>query len=169
MEQETTRVIQALKQAIQAELEGHHFYRMAASTTQDEQGQEVFLKLADEELDHAQFLKVQLASFLELGGPSQGAALGKPLHEAAKGIFSEKLRSRAKEAHFEMTALSVGIQLEESAIQFYKGQSELATDEITKAFFDELAQWEKGHYHMLLAEQQKLKNDYWQDSGFAPF
>ena len=169
MELETKRVMHALQQAIQAELEGHHFYRMAASTTQDEQGQEVFLKLADEELDHAQFLKAQLASFAEVGGPTQAVSLGKPLHVAASGIFSDALKSRANQAHFEMTALSVGIQLEESAIQFYKKQAEASLDPITRDFFGELASWEMGHYQMLLAEQQELKNEYWQDSGFTPF
>ena len=38
MDAATERLTEGLKKAILAEYEGHHFYRMAASTTPDEKG-----------------------------------------------------------------------------------------------------------------------------------
>ena len=84
-------------------------------------------------------------------------------------IFSEKIRSRIGEAHLEMSALSIGIQLELSAINYYKQEAGSAEDPAVKQFYRELADWESNHYNALLRQQLMLKEDYWSESGFAPF
>lgn len=162
--------IQGLKAAIQAELEGHHFYRMAAQATSDIQGKEVFLQLAGEEMDHAEFLRKQLYAVQESGRADPLVILGKPtLLEGGSPIFSEKLRGRINEAHFEMTALSVGMQLEETAVHHYRKMAEISTDDTMKAFFLGLADWERGHLEALARQQKSLLEDYWHAAGFEPF
>ena len=84
-------------------------------------------------------------------------------------IFSEALRSRAGQAHYEMSALSIGVQLELSAVEFYEGQASTVPDSELKGFYRRLADWERGHYNALLAQQNSLKEDYWTDGGFSPF
>jgi rubrerythrin len=65
--------------------------------------------------------------------------------------------------------LSIGIQLELNAIEFYRAQSSITQNEQVKKFYSELADWEVGHYQILLKQHDYLKEDYWHSAGFAPF
>ena len=68
-----------------------------------------------------------------------------------------------------MSSLSIGIQLESSAIEHYKKQAQLFSDPIVKKFYTELADWESGHYHTLLRQFDLLKEEYWARNSFSPF
>ena len=150
------KVADNLLRAIRSEREGQHFYLMAAQTCQDSKGREVFEQLAAEELGHAEFLQMQYRSVqMDLSG--------------ANPIFSDQIRSRLKDAHFEMTALAVGAQLELDAQKYYLKMAAESEDIVINTFFTELADWEAGHYRALLTQQESLKEDYWSGSGFAPF
>jgi len=164
------QILQALKQAIQAELEGHHFYLMAARTTQDPKGREVFEQLAEDEMTHMEHLRAQHRAVQASGAPDGALSLGAPTTLRGESpIFTEGLKARAGEAHFEMTALSVGIQLELQAEQFYRAQALGCGDDGLARFWSELADWESSHYHLLLKQQEYLREDYWNDNSFSPF
>lgn len=170
MELAQERITAGLLAAMKAEAEGHHFYRMAAHSTIDLQGQRVFDQLAQEELQHLNFLRAQYQAVLAQGHPDAAITLGQPQSFAgASPIFSPSLRARIADAHFEMTALSVGIQLELTAERYYEEQAKTAEDDTVQRFYRELAAWEAGHYQTLLVQQDALKDDYWTASGFAPF
>lgn len=161
---------EVLLTAMRAELEGRHFFLMAAGTTKDPKGKIVFEALAQEEADHHDYLKKQYKAVLESGKPDPSLSLsGKNDLSGSSPIFSDAIRSRLGDAHFEMTALAIGIQLEMSAMTFYKKAAEEATDPTLEKLFRELSDWESGHYHGLLAQQESLKEDYWSTSGFTPF
>ena len=70
------KLAEALKTAIQAEFEGQHFYMMAAQSTVDPKGKEIFELLSREELDHAEYLKGQYKSVLEHGTLNVKLSLG---------------------------------------------------------------------------------------------
>ncbi len=170
MDDKKKELLEGLTEAIRAERDGNSFYRMAAKGTEDEKGKEIFETLANEELDHMHFLRRQYDSIMETGVPDMTIKLGpKADLSGLSPIFSDKLKSRIKDAHIEMSALSIGVQLELDAIKFYQEQSKKADDPEIKRFYDELAEWEQGHYNALLAQQKELRKDYWSDSGFAPF
>jgi rubrerythrin len=170
-------LLAALDKAILAEVEGQHFYLMAASSTTDAKGKEVFGHFADEERRHAEFLGQQYQAILTTGKTDAAAALGGryiPADIEGSPIFSVSLRQRIKGAHFEMTALSIGVQLELNAVQFYNAQAAAASapdtgDPEVARFFRELSEWESGHYHYLLSQQETLQDDYWTEGGFSPF
>ena len=158
-----------LLQAIKGERDGHSFYQMAATCSQDAKAKEVFTRLADEELDHMHFLTKQHESILQTGRPDESTKLGSPLNLSAMSpIFSDAIKTRVKDAHFEMSALSIGMQLELDATKFYKSQAEAADDAAVKQFYTELAEWESGHYEALRRQQEELKEDYWSAGGFSP-
>jgi rubrerythrin len=164
------KVAAGLLRAMQSEHHGENFYRMAASNTSDPQGQEVFEQLAREEQQHFQVLRRQYRAVLETGRPEEGLSLGERLSLAGPSpIFSDQIRSRLKDAHYEMTALSVGIQLELNAQQYYTAQAAESEDPVIEQLYRDLADWESGHYHALLAQQEALTEDYWTAAGFAPF
>lgn len=170
MDAQTQRIVEGLKKAIRFEGDGHNFYMMAAGNTSDPEGREVFEMLAREELEHVRFLRTQYDAFLKTGGPDASVKL--PPHRALDGdhpIFSDRIKDRIGDAHMEMTALSIGIQLELNSIQFYKGEAAASDDPRVKEFYQELADWEKEHYDALLRQQNSLKEDYWAAGGFAPF
>lgn len=170
MDKNQKEIIEGLLRAIKAERYGHSFYMMAANSTGDSKGQEVFKTLAREELDHMQFLKNQYDAIKSTGKPDKSLKLGKQTDlTGISPIFSDDLRSRIKDANFEMTSLSIGIQLEKNAMEFYRSQSELVEDKVMKDFYSMLAEWETGHYRALLKQQDELKEDFWSSSGFAPF
>lgn len=163
-------IAEALLQAMRAEHEGHHFYSMAAKTCEDPKGREVFTKLAAEEAEHLGFLKGQREALLSNGTLDAALTLGSPADLAGKSpIFSDGIRGRVADAHFEMTALAVAVQLEQDAEKFYRDAAAKAALPDVKAFLERLADWEAGHYQALLAQQEELKEDYWSAAGFAPF
>ncbi len=154
---------------MEAERYGRSFYQMAAHSASDPKGKQVFLMMADEELEHLHFLKKQYDSLLNSGHIDSSLKLGQANElDEASPIFSDALRARIGEAHFEMTSLSVGVQLERDAMKFYRDQSEAAEDPDAKQFFAQLADWEAGHYRSLLAQMDELKGDYWDAGGFSP-
>jgi rubrerythrin len=166
------RLAQGLEKAIEDEAYGHNFYLMAARSTEDARGREVFEQLAAEELDHQRYLARQRRAILESGELDPGARLGtRSSLQGSSPIFSEELRARIREAHFEMTALAVGIQLEQNAIAFYTKEAEAVTplDAGAGAFYRELAEWEAGHHQALLRQQEALRADFWGADGFSPF
>ena len=164
------QLLESLLEAAKAERYGHDFYLMAAMSTKDTKGKGVFETLAAEEMDHMKFLLSQYDSVLKTGRVDIELKLGpKADLNGPSPIFSDNLKARIKDANFEMTALSIGIQLERDAMVYYRKQSEVAEDEVVKEFFSYLSVWESEHYSALLKQQDELKEDYWSTSGFAPF
>ncbi len=164
------KIEQALEQAMQAERQGYYFYHMAAAHTPDERGKQVFADLADQERMHFDYLQRQLESFRKTGRPDSSLKFEVPRPEKTDHpIFSEQIKNRIKEAHYEMTALSVGIQLEANSRDFYLQQAEAAGEPELSDFFRKLADWESVHYHLLLEQQQALQQQYWNEARFAPF
>lgn len=165
-----TNLADGLLRAIKAERDGHGFYTMAANSSRDPKAQTVFAQLAAEELDHVRFLTQHYESVLKTGRPDQDARLGPRADLTGMSpIFSERIKARIGEAHLEMSALSIGIQLELDTQKFYRSQAEASDDALVKEFYVELADWESGHYQALLKQHEELKEDYWSASGFAPF
>ncbi len=170
MDTSLERIIDGLKKAIQAEGDGHNFYVMAAQSTKDPKGKEVFLRMAEEEKEHIIYLRHQYKTIKETGKPDKSVELASPAQlSGTSPIFSDKIKSRINDAHLEMSALSIGIQLELNSISFYKQQATEATLPEVKKFYRELVDWETGHYHALLRQQEILKEDYWNAAGFSPF
>jgi len=160
----------ALLEAIKAERDGAHFYMMAARTCEDPQGKETFERLAAEEVDHQRFLQAHYRSLQQTGKVDSSQKLGRPdALEGESPIFSPAIKGRIAEAHFEMSALSIGIQLEQSSMTYYRQAAQQAEDPEVKDLFEVLADWEAGHYQALLRQQDLLRDDYWSAGGFSPF
>lgn len=152
-----------------AEITGSEFYATAAEKTQDLQGKQVFLLLADEERKHLEYLKRQFGHLLKNGA-------FQPLHETSRldpnrenPIFSSELRARLNTAHWEITALSVGIALEQASIERYRQLAESAPDPVSREFFNNLRRWEETHAAALSKQFNLLRESYWEQARFAPF
>jgi rubrerythrin len=143
---------------------------MAANCSTDPKAKKVFARLAEEELGHMDFLRKHYEAVVKTGKPSLSVKLGSSMDLSdLSPIFSEGIKARIGDAHFEMSALSIGIQLELDAIKFYRAQAEAADCPETKKLYGELVEWESGHYDALLRQHEDLKEDYWSANGFSPF
>ncbi len=169
MNQKTEEILQGLKTAIEAELTGHEFYKNAAKTTSDPVGKDTFSRLAEEEIGHFNYLRHQYKSVLEKGEYDFTKKLIEQDHKYAESpIFSDEIKRRIKDSHFEVSALTIGMKLELDAMRFYRSCAEKAEHEDVKKFYTELADWEKDHYHAFEQQLDMLKEDYFQANNFVP-
>jgi len=162
-------VLRGLKTAMEAELTGHTFYKNAAETISDPMGRKTFAAMAAEEMAHFNYLRHQYESVLEKGAYDfTKKLLKKDVTHANSPIFSEDLKGRIKDAHFEVSALTIGTKLELDAIKFYGECAKNAEDEDTKAFYNELVEWERDHYQALNSQLEALKEEYFLANNFVP-
>ena len=169
MGKNTEEILKGLKTAIEAELAGHEFYKNAAKTTSDPAGKETFSRMAEEELEHFNYLRHQYQSVLEKGDYDFSKKLLKNRHKHSKSpIFSEEIRKRIKDSHFEVSALTVGMKLELDAMKFYRSCAEKDHNDEARGFYNELAEWEEGHFLAFEKQLDMLKDDYFQANNFVP-
>ena len=163
-----SKAITGLKTALQTELNGIEFYRMAAEKTEDAKGKQAFKTLADDEQKHFNALQQQYSALIENNG-WQHVDLGKMAEFAGESpIFSKELKERIKEKHFEVTALSIGALLETNSIEFYRKMKESSDDPTAKEMYAKLQQWEEKHLEAITKQLDIIKEEYWAEQGFTP-
>ncbi len=166
---ETRKALEGLKIAMQTELNGIEFYRLAAEKTEDPKGKEVFKTLAEDEIKHFQELKKQYEHIIKENGWLSRIDLGTPGQFIGESpIFTEDLKDRIKEKHFEMSALSIGALLESNSIDFYRKMKEEADEPIAKELFARLQTWEEKHLDAITRQLNILKEEFWADAQFSP-
>lgn len=169
MDDATKDILQGLKTAIEAELTGYNFYKQASESIQDPGGKEAFGRMAEEEKGHYRFLRHQYNAVLKKGGFDFSKELIKKVYNHKENpIFSQDIKDRIKESHFEVSALTIGMKLELEALQFYRSWARKVDSKEAKAFFLELAQWEEDHYLAFERELDMLKEDYFTMNNFVP-
>jgi len=165
---EISKAIEGLQTALQTELNGIEFYKMAAQNTEDINGKQTFQMLADDEQKHFTALQKQYASLMEKNR-WQSIDLGKtPSFEGDSPIFSVELKDRVKGKHFEITALSIGALLETNSINFYRKMKEQSDDPEAKELYAQLETWEQTHLDAITRQLDLIKEDYWAEQRFAP-
>jgi rubrerythrin len=169
MTKQTERMLDGLKTAMVTELTGHQFYKAASKNTKDPKGKAVFSRMAEEEMGHFRYLRHQYRSVLETGDYDFTRKLLKSRKKVACGpIFSKEIKNRIKSSHFEVSALSIGMKLEMEAFNFYRKCATKATTPEAKKFYNELAEWEQGHYQAFKNQLDLLKEEYFAANHFVP-
>lgn len=169
MKKGKSEILAALKTALEAELTGHAFYKNAAGTTDDPLGKKAFTRMAAEEMGHFNYLRHQYKAVLETGDYDFTKKLSKESSSPADSpIFSDEIRRRIKESHFEVSALTIGMKLEMEAVRFYKTCAEEAQEPDAKQFYSALADWEQEHYLAFKRQLDMLKEEYFQANNFIP-
>ena len=164
------KAIENLKIALQTELNGIHFYKMAAEKTEDKKGKEVFKMLSNDEIQHFDEIQRHYKSLLTANKWAPSISLGEAtsMFKGESPIFGEELKSRIKEKHFEISALSIGALLESNTIDFYRKMKEETDDPVAKELFAKLQKWEQGHLEAITKQLDILKEEFWADAHFAP-
>lgn len=163
-------ILKGLKIALETEMNGIEFYRTAVEKTGDTKGKEVFQTLANDEARHFVELKKQYDAVLKTGKWDPAVVLGKPSEfKGQSPIFSDDFKSRIKERHFEMSALSIGALLETNSIDFYRKMKESTRIWSARKFFTELQTWEERHLDAIVKQLDLVKEEFWQNAHWAPY
>jgi rubrerythrin len=158
--------LKVIQTAIINELEGYEFYKMAHSQADDEEVKAAFLKLADEERKHIEWLK----DLFEQIKDSMDDVINLTAIEAVPGpgIFKWENLDR-KHAGLAVSAFGIGIQLERMSVEFYDKAAKNTTYPAARSLFETLSKWEQVHLDTFSQEFDKLQAFWWADQGFAPF
>lgn len=162
------KAIDVLKTAILLERRGKAFYTQAARQSESKSARQIFEMMAEEEDAHIDFLTRQFKSYLE----NQEFLKSDPAPEEDESIveiLTEKVKKEINAAGFEAAAISAAIDFENNAIAVYSNRAEEATDLNEKEMYQMLADWEKGHHHLLHKLNEDLKEQIWNDNNFWPF
>ena len=155
----------AIKGAILLEINGRKFFNHAADVTQHERGKKMFRFLAEEEGRH---LEVFSNLFSQILGGEDWKKYIKSHEIQGEAPLVEKLKERMKreEGKGETEALSIGMQLEMDAINYFQKAASETDDAVTKKIFTEISEEEKFHYDLLQAQHDSVtKSGFWLDSA----
>ena len=152
------RLVDALKFAIQMELDGKKYYLQASERGTNPVGKELFAWLAKQEDHHRQTFEEIFKSIANKQGwptrevkPDKGTKLNTIFVEAIKNAGSN---APAEKTEFESVAGAMDMEIKSR--DYYQKQAELATSAVVKGFFTSLAAEEQGHYLGLVDYKEYL-------------
>jgi rubrerythrin len=159
-----------LRKAYQIEVDGYTFYSMTAERTTKPAVQELFDKLARDEVQHKAYLQSVIGSYEEKGVAAFKMPHRDPdLKAFTATIFTDAFKKQAHGADFELGVLSIGMTLETNAIKYFSGAAENTSETEVKDFYLFLADWEKQHLDALQMLFNGVREDNWADGGFSPY
>jgi len=154
--------------AMQTEIEGYEFYKLAAAKCKDNGAKEMFESLAKDEVEHHKILRERYYSIIDDDKAKFPKIKGKSRLNIKSPVFSKQFLESKKQKHFEMSALTVGILLEQNAIEFFNGEYEKSNDPNNQKLFKELAVWEGEHLRALIAQKGFLHRAIFAEARFEP-
>jgi len=161
-----------LQQALQNEVDGREFYRMAARSARRDGPRQMFTFLMEEEEKHREAIAAQIARMAEGKQPKRirGAADRKAIRKFRSPLFTEDFVAKGRNVEGEAAALSIGMTLERRAIeQFGVLRKKVKGDVPAERLFDELIAWEKEHLDILARQYGQLRETYWEEARYWPF
>jgi rubrerythrin len=165
----TKRATDILKTSILLERRGKAFYTLVARQTESKSAKRIFEMMAEEEDAHVEFLSKQFSHFEKNHEFMKVEEHNEVDDTDAVMILSEGIKKEISAAGFEAAAISAAIDFENNAIAVYSQRAQEATDPNEKAMYHMLAEWEKGHHHLLHKLNEDLKEQIWNDNNFWPF
>jgi rubrerythrin len=166
MEQQDT-ALEILKTALLLERQGKAFYTQAARNSESKSAKKIFEDMAEEENEHIEFLIKQAQSYVK--NHKFIAPDVHPEEGANSEILTQQIKKEINAASFEAAAISAAIDFENRAIEVYSSRAKEATEPEEKKVYAMLAEWEKGHHHLLHRLSEDLKEEIWNDNNFWPF
>jgi rubrerythrin len=168
----TTRetILAIINKAYQIELDGYTFYSMTAERSQKPAVQELFAKLAADEVQHQAFLHNVSRHYDEKGTAAFRFDTKTPdVSGLSSQVFTGRFREQAAGAQFELAVLSIGMTLETNALKYFNEAARNASEKEVTQFYQFLADWEKQHFDSLQNLFNIVRSDQMADSAFAPF
>ena len=160
---------QALQTALEFEKKGHDIYEETARKTSNPMVRKTFIYLAEQEIHHIEEIQEYIGQEhpdvekIELKGDNL---------EGAKKFFKitvKEFKEKTELSEDDIKAHETALELEQSAYNFYKEQSDGTADEHSKKFFKFLMKQENAHYELIqkaLAFIKDPANFYAEEEGW---
>lgn len=151
-----------IRYAMQMELDGANFFKDNAEKFVNPTSKELFLKLADTEMEHYRYLENQLDNYIE----NKSFDVSDEVMNREENIFENREESEHIEATLEesdipdITILRMAYLIEKDYKEFYQKQAQEAQDENIKKIFEKLASWEAGHEKLFKHEYDRRMKEY---------
>jgi rubrerythrin len=161
-------VFAALREAIMTEIKGQQLYSHAASQTQDPVAKGMFESLAHDEEFHVSMLQGQVETLTRTGRLDLSKVHPAEVDHGAGHIIDDDFRKALQRGTFEMAVISIGCDLENKAINYYRTKAQQTKSPELKQLFTWLVEWEVGHLSSLQKLEKSLQDEYWAERGFSP-
>ena len=160
MKEEVEKSAQALKTALQMEIEGKEFYQKSGDESSSPLAKKLFQHLAGEEDVHYKLIK----EIYETVTSRQEWPEKETVFEHEKSLRSvfreavEDMGKDAKPASGELEAVKTAMKMEDHSYTFYRSRGEEATSPAEKAFYQALTAEERTH-HLTLVDSYEYLSD----------
>jgi rubrerythrin len=148
MTEAESRLVEAIKFAIQMELDGKKFYSLSGEQSTNPVGKELFAWLAKQEDHHRQTFEKIYKSIADKQGwlsdhvkPAKAEKMGTLFGEAIKNAGKDIVAKKG-----EVEAALKAMDMEIKSRDYYNKQADLASNAAEKSFFTAIAAEEQGHY-----------------------
>ncbi|NLE09303.1 MAG: ferritin family protein [Dehalococcoidales bacterium] len=160
MPSERQKTIEALKTAIQMEIDGKEFYLKASRESRNELGKKLLESLSSEEDYHREKFEQIFASIeKEKSWPDTGFQPDNGKH--LKTIFSNELEKSSvdkQSLHSEIDTVQKAMEMESASREFYRQQMALAKGVAERQFYSLVSDEERVHFLVLLDYFEYLKD-----------
>ncbi len=153
---------QVIRYAMQMELDGSNFFKENAEKVRKETAKALFLKLAESEMEHYEFLKRHLDKYI-LGEDFE-------IEDRIETMDPEIFEQRSEKEHVDealkesdvpdITILRMAYLIERDYKEFYEKAAEDADEPVIKELFETLAVWEAGHEIIFKEEYDRIMQEY---------
>ena len=143
--------LQALRQAVQMEIDGKAFYLKASQQSRHEMGRRLLARLAEEEDFHRRKFEEIFQSIQQQGWPRVGLAPDRSarLEKTVFALAREALDTGKTGSSSELEAVQQAMELENKTWDFYRRRSQAATATAEKEFYEAVAAEESAHHRLL--------------------
>jgi rubrerythrin len=144
-------MLQALKDAVQMELEGRQFYLEAAKTVESPGVRQILEYLAESEKYHIDKLNEIYQNLQkEPAWTATMAEFKPPQHEPYVCVMAMAQEDQGSGGKDDLQVLRSGIKMEECSIDYYTKLARETSNPLARRFFMSVAHEERGHYLTLL-------------------
>lgn len=160
MKTEQDKTLEALKMAVQMEIDGKTYYLRASQTSSNQLGRELFNSLAAEEDIHRQkFEEIYdaIRRKKDWPKPSFPPNMGKGLKTVFAKAMAE-IGSNVKAQTTELEAVRTAMEMENRTYDYYRGQGNKASYDPEIEYYEALAGQERTHYLVLLDYYEYLSD-----------
>jgi rubrerythrin len=158
MKEEQSKTLEAIKFAIQMEIDGKEFYQKASRQSDNKVGRELFEWLAAQEDKHRQiFGGIYNAIRKQKAWPE--VSIQHPKSAILDTIFSKEMKIAApsvKSTSTELDGIAKAMEMENKTREFYNNQAQKAAYDAEKKLYSTLAAEEEGHYLTLVDYREYL-------------
>ncbi len=144
-------MLQALKDAVQMELEGRQFYQEAAKKVVNPGVRQIFEYLAESEKYHIEkFNEIYRSLEKDPAWNAPMAVFSPPQHEPYVCVMAMTQADQGTGGKDDLQALRTGLKMEECSIDYYTKLARETNNPLARRFFMSVAHEERGHYLTLM-------------------